>query len=496
MNVTAPTAPPLVDKDSEAKRHDYAQRAITIEVRSHYASLPASALELVQADLQTHQHRWELGGARGHEHHIEAVQHFILRGDKLIIPAGLVEHVRGLLNYRGYRVAIDDRTVWMALQRADRTLLKCPARSQPDRDLLKNLGNAPRGQILYQDHRELAGWIGLLCEFFPSERVFIVAPNRSNAAAWHYTLKCHVSGRELFVDPIAAKGVPGGVLISTPHWFGLANPDDWDVLVFLAPKAACAKQAISKFTEMEDQLRYCAVPHHCAVGPRTQFQIEELFGRPLNPTAAEQPAVVQVMVLPYGQLGVGKNQSTLETKRHYVWNDWDRCRFVADVAVAFGSHTLNSSLPDGLVVPNRHSGQGASPAVAIMTETLEHARNLHRLLPGWELSADAYADDDGLPASYGVPVGRNTIVTARFAQLFGIRADVLIWAGGAHWPLEDDAFPRIATGPNDSVLLIDIADQFDGKLRKDSERRLAHYRDLGWKLFCDSPSRTLAGHDH
>jgi hypothetical protein len=491
MNAPAPTLLPLVDKHSEAQWHDCAQGAITIEVRSHYASLPASVFELVQAGLQTHQHRWELGGARGHEHQIESVQHFILRGDKLIIPAGLVEYVRDLLKDQGYRVAVDDRTVWAALQRAERSLVNCSAPSQPDRELLTGLGSAPRGQILYQDHRELARWIGLLCEFFPRERIFIVVTNKSDAGVWRSKLKRHVSGRDLFVDPIAAKGVPGGVLISTPHWFGLANPDDWDVLVFLDPKAACAKQAISKFTEMEDQLRYCAAPRNCTAGPRMQFQIEELFGRPLNPTVAEQPAAVQVLALPYGQLGVGNNRSILETKRHHVWNDWDRCRFVGYVAVEFGSHTLNSSLLDSFGAPIWHGGQGASPAVAIMTETLEHARNLQRLLPGWELSADTYADDDGLPVSYGVPVGGNTIVTASYAQLFGVRVDVLIWAGGAHWPLEDDAFPRAAAGQKDSVLLVDIADQHDTQLRKLSERRLVHYRNKGWKVIHTPPTRTL-----
>lgn len=59
------------------------------------------------------------------------------------------------------------------------------------------------------------------------------------------------------------------------------------VLVFVDLEAALPRHVREKLTEMDDQLRYCAVPVNHAAGLRTQIRVEELFGRPAAKTQGD-----------------------------------------------------------------------------------------------------------------------------------------------------------------------------------------------------------------
>ena len=193
---------------------------------------------------------------------------------------------------------IIDRTRWLELERADQLLLRSPLLRDEQITLLQTVMRAPRGQLVTADRDDAARLIALICEFLPAARIFIVAKNNRNAAAVYRRLKRRIpADRPLFLDPLKAKGTPAGIYAGTSSFFAMANPDDWDVLLFVDTEAALASHSVDKLGEMEDQLRYCLVSVNSNLGKRTSFRIEELFGRPIHEPRADRPADVQVVVI-------------------------------------------------------------------------------------------------------------------------------------------------------------------------------------------------------
>lgn len=114
--------------------------------------------------------------------------------------------------------------------------------------------------------------------------------------------------------------------------------------------------------------------------------------------------------------------------------------------------------------------------MAVVVENIEHAEQLHRLLPSWELRS-GHKSADWLPTVSG-----REIATMVYADRFGVMADVLITGLGTPcWPLAERAFPRGSLRP-DRVVLVDFYREGCGRARRDLQRQIREYRGREWNV--------------
>jgi hypothetical protein len=487
-------------KTAKASRPTTPKHDVTIEIRRHVAAMSAEVLPQLRSVLEQPWHRYEAGGPRGFCHYAEIIWHYIVGPDNTVLffAAGLVSRVKEHLERGGYRVRVDDRTRWLELERADQLLLRSPFLRDEQIALLQTVMRAPRGQLVAADRDDAARLIALICEFLPAARIFIVAKNNRNAEAVYRRLKRRIpADRPLFLDPLKAKGTPAGIYAGTPSFFAMANPDDWDVLLFVDTEAALASHSVDKLGEMEDQLRYCLVPVNSNLGNRTSFRIEELFGRPIHEPRADRPADVQVVVIDSPRLPwCPPAASLLERKRVRLWHHSERNDLVARMAISLAQGDAGLLNAVGLQATKRlrrSVRKGTHNDVVVLVETVEHGRELSKLLPDWQSAHKIPTGDGGLEEldDYSVPVSGATITTVAFAEMYGVTADVLIWAGGTDWPLSLDAFPREALAEDDSVLLVDIADAGQRCLDDWVQARINTYRAAGWSMAISGPPRGI-----
>lgn len=176
----------------------------------------------------------------------------------------------------------------------------------------------------------------------------------------------------------------------------------------------------------------------------------------------------------------------LEQVRREVWLNDVRNRGIA--ALAFG-------LSQGSVDVNRFAARLTAPwrrplNVVVITESLEHAQNLGRLLYSWPIVADDDAYCDDLPPGprpvtasvFATGTGSRAIATtASVRQLPWDRIETVVWAGGGSGgaPLPVDLLTCLTTEDR-RLLLVDVNDRATVELRKDTATRRRRYEALDW----------------
>lgn len=196
---------------------------------------------------------------------------------------------------------------------------------------------------------------------------------------------------------------------------------------------------------------------------------------------------MQFLQPPLGPPPRVRRGDALDWKRKAVWNNACRNDYIALLADALSRR--NERQLEQLGVFLTADDLARSQSVAILVESVEHGRELHRRLDGWELWTQ-------VPRNSG-----NESISSQSVDLFKLRAcdkvimtlvsasrqteidaHILIRADGTRWPLMLDGFPTAASASDSEVQMIDLADDLDKLSRAATQARLRDYRRLGWQI--------------
>jgi hypothetical protein len=180
--------------------------------------------------------------------------------------------------------------------------------------------------------------------------------------------------------------------------------------------------------------------------------------------------------------------TVLDRKRCCYWRNGQRNDLIAALANAFRSGDWEQLWQQGLLLEaDQDAFLGSDRRVAILVESTEHGRELCRRLPDWKLwdampRPPKYENRSEDFQSILDPGNLNRVIlTLTQASLMeNVYTDVLIVASGQGWPDVVSGFPPRSWRGGHQVVLIDLADDFDGDARQATLRRQSLYASRGW----------------
>jgi hypothetical protein len=462
---------------------------VLVEVYDQVARLkPGEVKRLLATELTCTDTHFVPGGPLGYRRRSKPVRLFRrdAKGD-LWVPAGLVPLAVRKLEEAGLRVRVEFHYALDERARPSDPVLN--AATGPDGDFLAAAAREPRGVILARGAADVVRLVALLCRLFPRARIMIALNvGREQMLRLRRRLQRAGAGR---VDVLGYYPWPpqgGRLLCSLAHLgaSGKARHHDFDVVVLPEALQALAPEHTKALLRLPHHRVYGIIPVGAALSDQARLKLQALVGpviyRAADPRGDPAEVVVHWCQPPWAPPAEGV--TALERKRRTFWHSDDRNDLIARIAAAFSTGERKQLWEAGLLLAD---GGGITltsrPAVTVLVESTEHARELLRRLPGWEL-LDAVPTQPGARPAFPRepfklrPLDRVVVTALAAARLEVVDTDVLVRAG-PECPLELAGFPPRSAGPR-RVLLVDVADDCDGLARAAVGRRLRDYAARGW----------------
>jgi len=165
-----------------------------------------------------------------------------------------------------------------------------------------------------------------------------------------------------------------------------------------------------------------------------------------------------------------------QRKQELIWHNAARNRYIAGIAQALANRDLAVLHRLGLLTDHNRDvfRQLDCARITVLVEVVEHARELAKLLPSWNVQSTLESSTPRTQSTSPVL----TITTQSHAHRFGlITAGVVLRADGAASQLA-----KYLRRPKGCVraLLIDVADDVDDEARRVVQCHLHEYHQLGW----------------
>jgi hypothetical protein len=480
-------------------------RDVRIEISHGMAVVEPSLVELLGPCLSYTATYFQVGGPLGHERRRRQWTLYRHEDDRLLIRRGLVEIVVAALQGAGYRVSIQDRRVYVPAPPGSRFELDTAylvSLPPEDRQLLLSVSREPQGVIEVAKSGEVAWWVEMLGRLYPRARTLIPVATRKEIKRLHREL-CIPFGEDIKTVQSWAWRPKDRLLVCSLQILGACNIWDWDMILVPNALHALAPSHVQAIRTMENKIRYVFLPADRRLSHAQRLRLHCLCGPTLYRVPARQAAKADVQVfwcVPPWSPPVHAD-SPLARKRAAYWHHDQRNQTLAELAVAFCEGREIVLGQHGLFVSPRQyywADQTGRPSVTLLVESAEHGRVLLRYLPGWTLldavpAPDGQAQESVVDDPFAVRrYDRKIITLVRASMLGALDTDVLIRATGDQWPLALSSFPPVRWPDQTSeVLLIDIADDFDGAAQEASRRRQRDYAARGW-LSEGMPSWLLA----
>jgi hypothetical protein len=216
--------------------------------------------------------------------------------------------------------------------------------------------------------------------------------------------------------------------------------------------------------------------------------MEFTAGEVILPLAIRRARVDVVMVPAPGVLHPPA-QDALKKKRKRIWNNRSRNKHIAEVAesiITFAKERLSGfRFRDEAI---EALGAMFDRRVAILVDCPEHGRRFLELLKGWQMldliprTETVVPPETEAPSETVKPQKNCLIITAAFAAMNGIGADVVIRATGTPWPLRLKRFPPLQGRTEPNVVVIDFVEECGSGVPGECRRRMEDYRRRGWRL--------------
>jgi hypothetical protein len=443
-------------------------RTVTITIVRQTARVPARHADKVIPVLERFGYSFEVGGPTGCRRR-QMIEPFyaIHPSGRLVTSAGLVPRIRRQLQRAGLRVRVRDNNIWPLLRDQNVELLDGLGLHATDLQLLRAVGSKPLGQLVVNRPAEIPWLTSLICDLFPTARIFLVTASNRDKHKLRERLETLLEAT-VETDANLVWGMQRRLYLDNALTLSYANPLDWNLLIFLDVNAVVAKRSIDQLARLGHCQAYCFRLASQELGERDQLWLEAtcgpvIFRTPSTTGQSTRPSVVWVKnaasILP-------RPESSMAWKRA-LWHHAQRNALLAHVARALQDHDRAALQAAGLsrLASSRPRGR----RVWILTESHDHAELLAALLPGWDL----------LHAKSPASQARVAIATMRYGARGGLNCDLLVRAdGGPGWPAELK-FPCRSLVPR-RAWLIDLLDEADESGRRATDSRLRAYRQLGW----------------
>jgi hypothetical protein len=462
-------------------------RIVTGTFCAHIEGVP---LDVISPVLEAVTPAPRRGGASGYKLAFVRDCHYeVDAGGRIIFMAGLVPRVVARLEQMGYRVKVQNRTLWESLLNADHAMRASGDETAEDRQFFDALAVNPRGLVVVHNDADAAWLIAKLGSFFPTAHMLIVATTEERVQQFYAVLnKCCVHPVRRTLEGLWS--MPVRTYVCTQATFSMCTAQDWNIVVFTEPESALAllseKNLAQMFREaradMRGLLTYCFVRADRSLGRRARLRLEAVCGGEIyrQPEPGGPLASVAVLIARTPQCPPLPRHATLADKRS-LWQSAPRNAAIAWLATVIASGNRAAIKACGLLhcLPAGIAGL----AVAILVESTVQGRELLKLLPGWQLRHEVPALGEVAGGRSHLSVTDRIISTYMYAQRNGVLADIFIRADGAsEWPLAPGAFPRRARGAGDRAVVIDLVGDGGSGGGSGFHRRIGHYAQLGWNV--------------
>jgi len=472
-----------------------------IEIFGRFAEILSQYEPLLAPLFTCSLSRFASGGPLGHRYLREEKKLYDVEDGHLLFPAGMVPDVVGTLRRAGINAAVTTRPYICNMQLNQDLLTSLP---NEESQLLQAAAQQFGGLIQVTRNSNVTFLIGLMLQFFPSARILIAVA--TNAELRRLRSQLAELGHDIKTPDNWTWGSGNRLLICTLHLFGSCNRHDWDLVILPDAVHAAAKTHAQGLVNFQSRPVFGFLVATDKLSQHTRLWLQSTCG-PLiysmpHGDGYQADAQVEFLSPPWSPPVIGAE--ALERKRLSIWHNGPRNDYIAAVARALATGNVEEQWQLGIFdqgneQTNEQTG-GKLPQVTILTESTEHARELLRRLPSWELWSMSPEEWDhrwrrarakGWSALVPYSFDKKIITLAMASKLEGLDTDVLVRADGSPWPWNVPGFPPRLPNPGRTVRLIDLADDGDADAVDAGRRRLRDYQSQGWRI-ASAPSWLLA----
>lgn len=415
-------------------------------------------------------------------------------GKSGMFPAGLFQRVVRHLKGRGHELKLEDYRDLAALMPAP--VFEEVEALRPGQDqILVAVAGSDGGQLVGGTGSGKTFLITQICRMYPTLRIVVVSPRRPVVATIHENLIKALGSAAVgkYGGEGHQAGTPRRVSVSTVRSLLKAPIRDCDLLLFDEVHAVGHNQVAEMLAYVGKARKFGFTATPEGRGDGAELVIEALFGPVLvripYDEAVRKGLVSPIQVHRYHVRSAEVGPMTgpiVCCKRNGYWRNLARNEMIAAVA----------------------RGSPEDEQVLIMTETLEHAILLHKLLPEFQVvhyggsghstsrsriiraEAHNYRLNEKalshLRREFMAGRLRKVIATTVWREGVDFPAlSVLIRADGMTSPISSNQIPgrlsRLAEG-KDKGVLVDFADEFSDWAERRAKARFAIYRKTGWQV--------------
>jgi len=477
-----------------------AARVVRITVTGDLAAVEPSCRWILEPALHVSRRVYRAGGPRGFVGLACGARFYTVdqRGRGLI-PAGLVARAAACLESQGHPVTVVDRAP------RNPRLVVDPAAAEsmavPDRELADAVAGRARGQIVYGRTADCAAALAAIVRVSPRARVTIVTAGVGEAKV----IRGQLSRQAAEAVGLYARGghrADDRLRVGT---FRSADPGLGDLVLVADVTRALGSRAVDFLTAVRARGLFGFVPEGTVMSRREGLRLESIFGPVVRRIGRPGggPRDVRVLIAESPVFNPQAGAIGLRWKRDAVWHDAARNERIAALAVALEIGDEDVLRRHGARLRSQY---GVAPdersprRVVVLVESPEHGRELVGRLPGWRLLSGpangrqrhgAEGGDFGSEAAvHGWEHARSVMTLLHANSVRRLDIDVLVRADGTPWPLRLAGFPPARrAGDADPVLLVDLADEEDGRPGHALSERLRDYADRDWPI--EGPGRIL-----
>jgi hypothetical protein len=347
--------------------------------------------------------------------------------------------------------------------------------------MLDKVSVPPYGLIEVRGPSERDELLTELCRALPESRIAVVVANRREVRRF-----CRLLQEPLAVPVYDAHSkdrwrIPS-VTVVTSDLSASCRDDDFDVMIFADSRAAMSQAAYEGASRRFRAASYGFICRGERFGRPDWLRLHSVCGEVVHRTTRSLPADVTVVFLSFRHTRQPLGKSPLDRKKECFWHNPDRNKCVVDLARAIQSKNRRwlAKLPCWqTLVSTSPLAERKTYSVAILVESPEHARELQKALPDWDVLISENGTTAGWPNDQPL---HQVIFTERAAQSLPlVDTDVLIRATGGRTPFPVREAGHDGEAP-EAMVILDITDEGIDHVRSDTCQRRADYARHDWHV--------------
>ena len=384
-----------------------------------------------------------------------------------MLPQGLVPGVRGWLEELGYRVETHDRREdsgrWVQYGRWKERV------ANENWKVVAAVADHRALRVVLRSDDRIADTVAAVARAYPRARIAVAVPT--------YNLLDRIAPRltSRIEEPLglytARKKRPGRVAVGLIGQFPRGDNGDSDVLVLPYAESTAGDNALRVATSGQYRRILAFTPRGWTSDENTNQRLL-VIAQHVWPEERERVPVTAVILETHGTRPTQARLNAFEETKLLYWCNARRNHRIAEVARCLVRRTKRAvksvggdeQLASEIVC-------AAKTGVAILVESLVHARELALLLPGWVIWNANELNAEKPRRGCGV------ITTEKAAHETVVGAGVLIRATGTKWKLPEIDWPWV--GGVEEGFLIDFADEYHPLAARNAKLRMTEYAEHG-----------------